>query len=170
MKERDPFELVQRMRAGDVEAGQTFEAEVRARLERFCRGYLHDADRARDLASEAIARLLASDRTPVPVMPWLLRVARNLCFDSLRAQGERGAVPLDSAFVASLTGPLTKLARIDEQRALERRLERLSETERELLRLRYVDELGREEIAGLFEWTVAQVKSRTFEALRKLRD
>jgi len=169
LSELDTDELARRMRAGDDAAGRAFEARLRTRLEAFCRGYVGDADAAGDLAAEVIARLLAQEEAPARVEPWLFRVARNLCLDARREHGLRAGEPSSSELAASLTGPLTRLARVDERRALERRLERLSEEERELLRLRYVDELGRRAIAELLGWPATRVKSRLFEALRKLR-
>lgn len=170
MTEPEIDELARRVIAGDGAAGPAFDARVRAGLERFCRGYVGDYEAAKDLAAEAIARFLERDSPPDRVVAWLRRVARNLCLDHRRERGARAAEPVDSQLAASLTGPLTRLARADEQRALLARLDRLSADERELLRLRYVDELARDEIAELLDWRPSQVKSRIYEALRKLRD
>ena len=48
-------------------------------------------------------------------------------------------------------------------------LERLPENQREVLLLRYTENLSREEIASIVDEPVSVVKSRLYEGLKKLR-
>ena len=149
--------------------------EHRERLRRFCLGYLEDAEASEDATQEAIRRLLAEQaagNAPRDARAWLLRAARNLCLNELRSRRRRrDREPLPSGFdaVAAWTGPLTKLVNAEREQDVARRLAALSDDEREILRLRYWDELSRAEIAALLELPEGTVKSRLFEAVEKLR-
>lgn len=155
-------------RAGDAGAAAEFERRYRAPLARFCSGYLARREDAADAASEVIVKLLASDARPENLRLWLLRAARNHCLNVLRRQGGR-PMPSGADWTARATGPFTAAERADEAAAIARALERLGEDERELLRLRYGEDLSRAEIADLIGIGESVVKSRLFEAVSKLR-
>jgi RNA polymerase sigma-70 factor (ECF subfamily) len=147
----------------------------RDRLLRFCRGYLEDAEAAADAVQETFRRYLAQAAEGRPAREpraWLLAAARNLCLNELRARRRRrDREPLPTSFdaPAAWTGPLTRLLRAERAEDAARRVAALSEEERELLRLRYFDELSRAEIAALLGLAESVVKSRLFEAIEKLR-
>jgi RNA polymerase sigma-70 factor (ECF subfamily) len=145
---------------------------LREPLLRFCSGYLRDAEAARDAVQECFRRLLSLTDPPAKPLAWLRRAARNHCLNLLRSRrrrrdGERLATGVDVA--APVAGPLTRLVREEERASVGALLARLRDDELELLRLRYVDELARREIADLVELPESTVKSRLEEALRKLR-
>ena len=145
---------------------------LRAPLLRFCAGYLRDTEAARDAVQECFRRLLALKETPEAPPAWLRRAARNHCLNLLRSRRrrrdrERLATGVD--VVAPVAGPLTGLVREEERASVGALLARLREDEVELLRLRYVDELSRREIAELVELPESTVKSRLEDALQKLR-
>ncbi len=151
-------------------AGDELE-DHRAPLVQFCTGYLRDMHSAEDAAADAIARALAADPRPRDLRAWLLRTARNHCLNVLRDRAHERAEPLASEIelAASVTGASTHLARAEDRERLARLLGMLSEGERELLRLRYVEDLSREEIAYVVGADASVVKSRLYEALEKLR-
>src|SRR5688572_26915236 len=137
--------------------------EHRERLRRFCLGYLECAEAAEDATQEALRRLLAARAAgdaPRDVRAWLFRAARNHCLNELRTRRRRrDREPLPSGFdaAAAWTGPLTKLVNAEREQDVARRLAALTDDERELLRLRYWDELSRGEIAALLELPEATV-------------
>lgn len=163
--------LVLRLRAGDGAAGELLECAWRERLVTFCSSYLRHRQDAEDAASEVIVRVLAARDVPEDFRPWILRIARNHCLNRLRDAAPRAHEPLASDVdrIATATGPLTQAARADDRDFLQRTLARLSPEERELLRLRYVDDLSREEIAAVVDLPVSVVKSRLYEAIATLR-
>ena len=152
------------------------ELEVqRPRLLRFCTGYLDDAEAAADLVQETFRRFLAAQRGSAPPrepQAWLLTTARRLCLNELRARGrrrDRDALPSSFDAPAAWTGPITRLVAGEREQDVARRLAALADDERELLRLRYWDDLSRAEIAALLELPESVVKSRLYEAIEKLR-
>jgi RNA polymerase sigma-70 factor (ECF subfamily) len=164
-------DLVVRLRSGDAAAAEMLERTYRSELVRFCTSYLHQREDAEDAASEVIVKVLAARDVPEEFRPWILRIARNHCLNRLRDAGPRAheALASDVDRIASATGPLTNAARADDRLVLEKTLARLSIAERELLRLRYVDDLSRDEIALILDLPVSVVKSRLFESIARLR-
>lgn len=163
--------LVQRFRAGDPAAGDELAGLHRPALLRFTRRYLgHDAD-AEDAVQEVFARVLQTETVPRDFRVWAFTIARNVCLNRLRARGApvlRLATGVDLA--EDRSGELTRMARAEDAEALGSVLERLSDAQREVLVLRYLEDLGREEIAEVLGLTVAVVKSRLFEGVQRLRD
>jgi len=141
-------------------------------LTRFCLGYLDDAEAAADAVQELFRKRLALAAPPRSDRAWLLRAARNHCLNLLRSRRrQRDGAPLPTGFdvAAPWTGPLTSLLKSERTDEVGRLLAALRDDERELLRLRYWDELSRGEIAELLGLEESVVKSRLFEALEKLR-
>lgn len=144
----------------------------RRALTRFCLGYLDDADDAADAVQELFRKRLALRVAPHDERAWLLRAARNHCLNLLRTKRRRrDAVPLTTGLdaPAGWTGPVTALLNREQADGVAQRLASLSDDQRELLRLRYWDELSRGEIANLLGLSESTVKSRLFEAIEKLR-
>lgn len=142
----------------------------RAALLRFCGRYLGDARLAEDAVSEVTGRLLAAGAAPDDPRTFARAAARNHCLNLLRARARRPAEePLTLALAASLTGPLSRLVREERRAELRAELERLDAPTRELLLLRYAEDLSRTEIAAITGLAPSLVKSRLFEGLEKLR-
>ena len=165
--------LVQRLRAGDDAAGEALENLHRARLQRFAGRYLRNVHDAEDAVQESFARILSSDAEPRDFRVWSYRIARNVCLNALRSSGaRRDGARLSTHFDAQAeqTGALTRLVRAEDGAALGELLARLSESQREVLTLRYLEGLGREEIAAVLEVPLSVVKSRLFEGVSRLRE
>ncbi len=164
--------LLAAARRGDAASSERLVRLLRRELTRFCAGYVgpNDAD---DAVQEVFRRLLGVDVAPERPRVWIYTIARNHCLNQLRGRARR----IDEAtlrsgmdLLASVTGPATRLAREEEATRARALLERLSDEQREVLRLRYVEELGRDEIAEVLGLPVSIVKSRLYEGMKKLRD
>lgn len=144
----------------------------RRALTRFCLGYLDDPDDAADAVQELFQKSLALRVAPRDERAWLLRAARNHCLNLLRSKRRRrDDAPLTTGrdVPAAWTGPITALLNRERAEGVALRLASLGDDQRELLRLRYWDELSRGEIANLLGLSESTVKSRLFEAIEKLR-
>jgi RNA polymerase sigma-70 factor (ECF subfamily) len=164
--------LVQRLRAGDGAAGETLENLHRDRLMRFAGRYLRNVHDAEDAVQEAFARIVTSDVEPRDFRVWSYRITRNVCLNQVRANGARLDKGRLSTFFdakAEQTGALTRLVRAEDGAALGDLLARLSESQCEVLTLRYLEGLEREEIAAVLELPVSVVKSRLYEGVSRLR-
>ena len=98
---------------------------------------------------------------------WLFQVARNRAYKTLR---KRGLVtqPIDDADVADVED--SALDDAEQKRLLESSLTQLSHEQREVLHLRYVEQLSYEQIAVALDIPVGTVRSRLNRARGRLRE
>jgi RNA polymerase sigma-70 factor (ECF subfamily) len=103
---------------------------------------------------------------------WIYKIARNRCLDVIRSRGRRPddqGLPTASRLDADLTGCLTRLVRREQRAHLKRALAELPESQREVLHLRYAENLSRAEIADVLDLPEPLVKSRLYEGMVILR-
>src|SRR5512133_709939 len=84
--------LLERCRQGDELAWEAFVRQYQRRIYSLATCYASDADDARDLAQEIFVRLFRTRKQwaePAVFMPWMIRVARNVCLDRVRARKAR---------------------------------------------------------------------------------
>lgn len=167
-----PSLLVQ-LRAGDPAAAVLLERLHRGELLRFCEGYLKNAADAQDAVQEVFYRVLKTPQVPDRFRPWLYRIARNHCLNLLRHRANNpadAALPSASKLPEAETGHLTRLVQEEARERLHEAVARLSDTQQEVLRLRYAENLSRQEIAEVLDLPESVVKSRLFEAVERLRE
>ena len=135
-----------------------------------------DAHVAEDLAQETFVRLVRDAhayRYPRPFLPWLYTIARNLARNHWQSAYYRH-VQVDSAAASADTpagdpDPATWLERLERRQGLQAALAGLSFEQREVLSLRFGQELSVAETAAVVGVPAGTVKSRVFTALRRLR-
>jgi len=165
--------LVQCLRDGDPGAADLLDRLYRDALLRYCWGYLGSMEEAEDALQEVWYRVFTAAHVPDRFRPWLYKIARNRCFNILRAKARRRegtGLPADSQLAASLTGHLTKMVNEEMRSRMSHLVESLPDAQREVLRLRYVEGLSRTEIAEVVDIPESVVKSRLFEGLKRLRE
>ena len=164
--------LMGRLRHGDEGAAGMLADLYRLPLLRFCLRYLGRQEEAEDVVQEVFLRVLNHDTQPKNFRAWIYKIARNRCLDVQRARGRRRddqAMPAASLLNADLTGDLTRMVRREQRAHLRHILNELPESQREVLRLRYTENLSRTEIAEVLDLPEALVKSRLYEGLVRLR-
>ncbi len=168
----DTGDLVRRLRAGDETAAEALDRAHRPALVRFCAGYLGSVDEAEDAAQEVLAKLWRADAVPERFRAWVYTVARNHCLNLRRGRARRrDAEPLrsDVELFRTVSGAATRLVRREEAARIAALVASLGEAEREVVRMRYGEELSRDEIAEVLGVPTSVVKSRLYEAMKKLR-
>ena len=164
--------LVARLHDGDASAGKLLCDLYNPPLMRFSFRYLGSQDEAEDVVQEVFLRVLKNDTQPVNFRAWVYKIARNRCLDVIRSRGRRvddQDMPEASRIDAELTGCLTRLVRREQQAHLKRALAELPENQREVLHLRYAENLSRTEISEVLDVPEPVVKSRLYEGMVKLR-
>jgi RNA polymerase sigma-70 factor (ECF subfamily) len=188
--------LIERAQGGDDSACQQLLIRHRPRLRRMIAVRLDNRLAARidpsDVVQEALtdaARKLSDylRRQPLPFYPWLRQLAwerlvkvhrRHLHAQKRAAAREQDVVPgvssasvleLAQRLLASGPTPSKQLARKELQARVEAALNQLTEQDREVVVMRYLEQLTTGEIAAVLEITESAVKSRHFRALERLR-
>ncbi len=171
----DDDELLRRARDGDTQARGELVSRYQETIMRFCRTYLGNLHDAEDAVQDVMACVATGDRLPDQrFRPWLYRVARNRCLAALRTRRNgpvgAGSAAGGSRWPSPRTGPRTAVMRNEWYERLRLLVDTMPEHHREVLILRYFEDLGRKEIAEVLEITESVVKSRLFEARHKLRE
>jgi RNA polymerase sigma factor (sigma-70 family) len=110
------------------------------------------------------------------VRPWLFRIARNLALNKLRARSRHDhEIPLEpdgnglDAAVSPGFEALRRLESRDELRRLDRAISSLPRQSRELVVLRFIEEMSYSEISDTVGGTDASLRGKVFRALKALR-
>lgn len=176
-------ELMATLAAGDQQALGDLCLRYQNDIFRFCVHYLKDVERARDLAQEtfirvyvARARFDASRR----FRPWVLCIARNLCLNELKRKKAVSMESLDEyasparmeageSFQSPMESPDMHVI-TDERRAkLAEVLATLDDDSRELVMLRFFEQLQAREIAEILGCKEGAVRTRLHRILKSLR-
>ena len=131
---------------------------------------------AEDLVQECFVRVfsaLQAGRTPERFRPWIYRIATNLCRDVWKSGAYRYEVAAKDTGVydAADGGKDTVASFFDKQverEAVIAALGALPEEERQIVILRFYQELKLEEIAELLELPSSTVKSKLYRAFKRL--
>lgn len=147
-----------------------FDALYEMQFERvyaFIANRVRDRATAEDLTSEvfhkALANLAKYECRGVPFAAWLLRIAANAVID----QGKRAAREL--AAVDDPEPAMAELRLVDDHARLFRLVQQLPEVQRQVVHLRFVEQLGIREVADRLGKTEGAVKQLQWRALEHLR-
>ncbi|MBI4287939.1 MAG: sigma-70 family RNA polymerase sigma factor [Chloroflexi bacterium] len=135
-------------------------------------GNMNDAE---DLASEVFVRALRTvdtyKETGAPMEAWLFKIAHNIAVDYLRQKGRRPAVPLEDTLpVAAKDNPGEEAERKQEVEELNRAVAQLSESQRQVLALRFGSEMTSEEAAQVLGKKPGAVREMQSAAIKRLRE
>lgn len=142
--------------------------ETYSDLVRFLHHKVWDADRAQDLAQEVFVRAL--DQEPENPRAWLFTVAANLARDEARSAIRRRRhlqLIKTEVEIAQPAQPDAQLERAQQERAVRRALEALSERDREVLLL-WDAGLSYEEIAAQTGLAVKAIGTTLARARKRL--
>jgi RNA polymerase sigma-70 factor, ECF subfamily len=170
---------ISRLKRGDVRALEGVMAPYQQRLYRFLLRLTQEQAAAEDLfqltwirVMEKIGRYDAR----LSFTPWLFAVARNLAIDYLRqrragsldAPDDSGIAPLERLKAGDLD-PLEQLLEYERGAILAAAISRLPVIHREVLTLRFEEDMKLEQIAEVAGIPLSTVKSRLLRAMETLR-
>jgi len=191
--ELDP--LLERAAGGDSVARQELLAlhedqlkrMVRVRMDRRLAARVDPSDVVQEAYLEAWQKLSSYlEERPVAFYPWIRRIAWERLVDLHRAHvgaqrrsvererrhapalPDHSTVELISRLAATGTSASARLVREEAKRRLARALEKLRPADRELLVLRYLEELSVKDVAGIVGASEGAVKVRCFRAVERL--
>lgn len=168
------LQLINRARAGDGEAFGALVEQYRDNVYRLAYrmcGNAHDADEAAQEAFVAAWRALPNFRGEAKFSTWLYRLTTNAAIDLMRREKRhRTASEEDVPELADETdSPQQQVERTEQRETVQKALSSLSEEYREVLLLRYMQELDYTEIAAALSLPAGTVKSRLNRAKAALK-
>ena len=167
-------EVMRAWQRGDVEMLETLVQRYHAPLVAHLYRVLGDMHLAEDLAQETFLRLVRdgqSYRYPRPFRPWFYAIAHHLACNyqaSAYARHVEVRAELPETFARD-PDPAEWFERWEQHHGLRQALAHLSQEQREVLSLRFGQELSIQETSAILSIPPGTVKSRTFTALRLLR-
>jgi RNA polymerase sigma-70 factor, ECF subfamily len=162
--------LVLRCQTGDDDAYRELVARFGPRLQYFLRKLSPRTDRAEDLVQETwidVLRQLPRLKDAGAFTTWLYRIAHGKAMLDGRRSGRE---PVYSPEVESLADRDDTTFSPDEAAEIHAALDRLEPLQREVLVLRFLEELSYEEIAEIVDCPVGTVRSRIYYAKAKLKE
>jgi RNA polymerase sigma-70 factor, ECF subfamily len=174
---------VLQLRRGDPEALATLMARYQNRIYRYLLRLVRQPADAEDLFQQTWLRVAERIRSFDPSRnfdPWLFTLARNLAFDHLRriqprsldelASDDSPGETMASRLASGDRGPFEQLLAQERASHLAGALEKLPLSYREVLSLRFEEEMKLEEIAIVLAAPLSTVKSRLSRSLAQLRE
>lgn len=176
--DREPrdTDLMLAVQRGDTQKLGILFCRHHVRIVRFCTRMTSNPALAEDLTQEAFLRVMRyshSYRGSADFLPWLYRIARNVCHDHFRSSGAaRGRleveVPTDLEDAAPLASATVE--RDEEATRLRQLVDELPIDRREALVLARFEERDYGEVAEILGCSVGAVRVRIHRALRQLAE
>jgi len=162
--------LVLRCQVGDGNALEELVARVRPRLRGFLWKMVADQQSLNDLEQDVWADVfqdLPKLKEPNAFFPWMFRIARNRVFRALRQ--DRGLVRLGDNIDTTASADDQPTFTADDAKLIYDSINRLTPEQREVILLRFIENLSYDDIATVIDRPVGTVKSRVHSAMRVLR-
>ena len=169
----DEAQLIQRAQRGDPAAFTEIYDRHQPAVYRYIYYRVSDIATAEDLTSDVFVRLVEKiDRFTYrgrPLLAWLYTIARNLVTDHHRRIGQATMLPLDEQLVAETDDLEQAAERGLAQRRLAAALPHLTEDQRQVIILKFIEGQSNAEVARILGRPVGAVKSLQHRALAALR-
>lgn len=161
----DDVKLIQRAKKGDATAFAEIYDRHQPAIYRYIFYRVGTDAIAEDLTSEVFVRMVESIDSFTyrgrPLLSWLYTIARNLVNDHHRRGGRATEVPLDEMLVAKSPDPEGVADLALNQERLASALEQLTEDQRQVIVLKFLEELDNR--------TVAQIMNKSYGAVKALQ-
>jgi RNA polymerase sigma-70 factor, ECF subfamily len=174
---------VARLRRGDLDALGELLARYQNRLYRYLLRLVREPAEAEDLFQQTWLRVVQKIRAFDPSRnfdAWLFTLARNLAIDHLRrirpqsldepVSGEQSAECRTDRLVSTESLPFDRALAAERRSRVAEAIERLPAIYREVLALRFEEEMKVEEIAQVVGAPLSTVKTRLRRSLEQLRN
>ena len=169
----DEARLVERAQQGDPAAFARIYERHQPAVYRYVYYRVGDAATAEDLTGEVFVRVVEKiDRFAYrgrPLLSWLYTIARNAVIDYQRRAGLTVMLPLDERLVAEGEDVEEAAERELTRRRLAAALGHLTEDQRQVILLKFVEEMSNEEVARTVGKSIGAVKALQHRALASLQ-
>jgi len=162
--------LIVRFQMGDETAFEKLVERYQGRLRYFIRRLLGEADKAEDVLQNVwltVLRELSNLRTPEAFSVWVYRIARNKALNELRSK-KRYVALREDAPIPNVSEEQEQFSADDAAR-MHAALEKIGPEHREVLTLRFLEQMSYQEIAAVIGCNIGTVRSRLYYGKRALR-
>ena len=173
MRSGEDNSLLDRVQEYDLSAiGEVYD-HYAGRIYNYIYYRLGDTQLAEDLTGTVFAKMLEAIQTSkswqVSFSGWLYRIAHNLVVDHFRRAQQDRAAPLDEQIAAGDQDPVKTVERRLENDRLQLAIEQLTEEQKLVVTLKFVEGLTNAQVAEIMGKTEGAIKSLQFRALASLR-
>ena len=152
---------------GDLDSARDVVQETFIKL---ARGEMRNAECGMRNGLESAAASIPNSALPIPHLePWLFTVTRNRALDHLRKNRRIIPMELPDDRPCAAPGPAATLERRESAASLFSLLDALSPNQREVIRLKFQNDLSYREIADVTQLSVTNVGFLLHTGLKKLR-
>ncbi len=175
LAETDDEQLIDRAKSGDREAFGCLYERYALRVFRHAYFLTGEPALAEDLTAQAFLNALEAmpryESRGVPFLAWLLRIACNLTINYKKAAKNNGHAQLPDALEArdSQFSPEETCERKADGEQVWREVRRLPAEQRQVVVMRFIDDLGYPDIAHVLGKSIGAVRVIQFRALSNLR-
>lgn len=170
---RAEIDLITRAQRYDADALSEIYETYHPRIHHYFYAQLGDSHLAEDLASDVLLHVLeAIDRYRFrgpPFAAWVFRIARNRVIDHRRRLSRRPCVELQDGVPSHADGPQAIAEREMEHASVRAALHHLTEEQRQVIVLKFMEDLDNAAVAEVLGRSLGAVKSLQHRALVALR-
>lgn len=170
---QDETETIQRAKAYDPDALSTLYERYYQGIYRYVYYRVGNSALAEDLTGDIFVKMLHGIHSysvqGVPFSAWLYRIARNRVIDHMRRQPEKAELSLEEARVETIASGETSLEQALQRDELLKAVQVLTGDQRQVIILKFIDDLDNATIASVLGKTEGAVKSLQHRALDTLR-
>ncbi|MCB1158517.1 MAG: sigma-70 family RNA polymerase sigma factor [Leptospiraceae bacterium] len=174
LREREKL-LLKRIKAGDKAAYVELVTPFRERLFRKAKSMVKDDDDAEDIVQDSLIsgyKSINKFRAESGVYTWLYRIVVNKSKDLLTKKKKESEKPIEeneNQFVDERISYEKKLELTEESNYLINKINELDSIYKQVIELRYFEEMSYSDIAEVLNCNVGTVKSRLFKAKELLK-
>jgi len=166
--------IMEAVKNGDLQQATLLFERYNKRIYNFLARMTMDRDLAEDLAQNVFLRIIkyrSSYRHGARFHSWIYQIARNVFSDHYQSAKKKYSDFVDVHKISDHTADNDERELQDEkEQLLQRSMAKLSEEQRELLILTRFQQMKYEEVAGMMDTTVANIKVKVHRALARLRE
>ncbi len=173
----EPVSLAVAIHRNDTDAPTILVQTFQDALYTYAFGILRNAFDAQEVTQDALIRAIERFRhrydeekcRGIVLKPWLFRVTRNLALNRLRSRRRNKEDPVETEAVATGTDVLADLVHDEKIETLYTAMGHLDTHSRELLLLRFVEEMSYAEFSAIQDVADAAARGTVFRAVRRLK-
>ena len=165
------IEVLNRIKRGDKEAYKIIVKKYMKRAYFTALGFVGNRDDALDLSQIAFIKAyrgLSKFDHQKSFFPWFYTILRNLCFNFIKKRRRSQTIPIEIVKNSNL------VALRDDQEAIKesvwKAISALPDQEKEIILLKYFQDLPYKEIAEILNCPIGTVMSRLYYARKKLKE